>query len=180
MVYILGEELPDPAGSAVRETGCDDMDSYSMRKRFTILLCIVLVAAVTAGCETTSKRDVGTGVGAALGALAGYQIDDGLGGLLIGAAVGGIAGRTIGGYMDDSDREKVAETLTETPAGETERWKNEDTGYQYAMTPTTGTYDRDDDQCRDFEQEVFIDGKREVIQASACRQSDEDPWAIEA
>jgi surface antigen len=157
------------------------MGGGNLGKCSVIALAVVLTVAFVAGCQTASKRDIGTGIGAGLGALLGAKIDDGgIGGILVGAAVGGVIGRVIGSYMDDADREKLAETLNSTPTGETEYWKNEDTGYEYALTPTTGTYPRGDDQCRDFEQEVFIDGKRELIQASACRQTEDETWAIEA
>jgi surface antigen len=150
-------------------------------RRLAAVLTIVVAATMTTACQTMSKRDAGTGIGAALGAAIGYAVDDGgIGGVLVGAAVGGIAGRMIGGHMEDSDRQKMAQALDETQAGETTRWKNEETGNEFAVTPTSAAYDQQEDRCRDFEQEVFIDGKREVIQASACRKTEDDPWVVEA
>ena len=149
-------------------------------RRSVICLAVALAAALIAGCQSVSKRDAGTGIGAAIGAFVGHQVDDGLGGVLVGAAVGGLLGRVIGDYMDEADREKVAATLDSTPTGETRHWKNEDTGYEYALTPTSGTYAKGEEQCRDFEQEVFIDGEKEMILASACKLPDVESWAIEA
>ena len=157
------------------------MDRKTLHGRSTTLIAAMTAAALILGCQTVNKRDAGTGIGAAIGALVGYQIDDGgAGGILLGAAVGGLLGRVIGDYMDEADRAKLAKTLDSTPTGETTQWQNEQTGNRFALTPTTDTYDRGEDQCRDFDQVVFIDGKQEVIQASACRRADDESWAVGA
>jgi outer membrane protein OmpA-like peptidoglycan-associated protein len=47
-------------------------------------------------------------IGAAAGALIGYAVDDGAGGVLAGAAVGAAAGAGVGHYMDNQQREMEA------------------------------------------------------------------------
>ncbi|MEA2093724.1 MAG: glycine zipper domain-containing protein [Pseudomonadota bacterium] len=142
---------------------------------------MVFVTGLTAGCESMDKQDMGTAIGGVVGGLIGYKIDDGgMGGVLIGAAVGGLIGNVIGNYMDESDRQKVADALDDSPSGVTTRWHNKDTGYEYALTPTSDAYPEGDNECRNFDQEVIVDGERKVIQAVACKQSGQDNWEVTA
>lgn len=128
----------------------------------------VLLAAT--GCEGMQKRDWGTAVGGVLGGLAGYKIGgSSAGGAAVGALLGAVAGRLIGQYMDDADRRKLAETIDETPRGQTVRWQNDETGREFAVTPTSDLYARDDKECRTFSQAVYVDGRREVMEGVACR-----------
>lgn len=144
-------------------------------------MVMVSVAGFTAGCESMDKQDMGTAIGATVGGLIGYTVDDGgMGGVLLGSAVGGLIGNIIGNKMDASDRQKVAEALNDSPSGETTRWHNKDTGYEYALTPTSDAYPKGDNACRNFDQEVIVDGERKVIQAVACKQSGQGNWEVAA
>lgn len=128
----------------------------------------VLLAAT--GCEGMQKRDWGTAIGGVVGGLAGYKIGgSSAGGAAVGALLGAVAGRMIGQYMDDADRRKLAETIDETPRGQTVRWHNDETGRDFAVTPTSDSYARGDKECRTFDQVVYVDGRREVMEGLACR-----------
>lgn len=129
-----------------------------------------------AGCsQETQNQDVGTVVGGALGGLVGAQVGGGRGQVaaaVAGAIVGSMIGGRIGKSMDELDRMKAAQALERTPTGNTSTWQNPDTGNSYAVTPTN-TYTSDGGSpCRDYTTEAWIDGKREVIKGTACRQSD--------
>ena len=142
---------------------------------------MIFVTLLTSACESMDKQGMGTAIGGAVGGLLGYTIDDGgMGGVLIGTTLGGLIGNVIGNKMDESDRKKVADALDDSPSGVTTRWHNKDTGYEYALTPTSDTYPEGDNACRNFKQEVIIDGERKVIQAVACKQSAQEDWEVTA
>lgn len=128
------------------------------------------------GCsQETKNQDVGTVVGGALGGLLGAQVGSGTG-RVAAAVAGSIAGALIGGSigrsMDELDRLKAAQALEATPTGQTSTWQNPDTGNSYSVTPTQTYTNNSGAPCRDYTTEGWIDGKREVIKGTACRQSD--------
>jgi len=67
-------------------------------------------------------------------------------------------------------------TLDHAPDGTTRRWTNDQTGHSGAITPvrsyiaTTGQY------CRDYREDLSIDGQKRNFLYSACR--DEDRWNL--
>jgi surface antigen len=157
------------------------MDIRQTVRGSVLQMVMVFVTGLTGGCESMDKQGMGTVIGSAVGGVIGYTVDDGgMGGMLIGVAVGGLIGNVIGNKMDASDRQKVADALDDSPRGVTTRWHNKDTGYEYALTPTSDAYPRGDNACRNFEQEVIVDGERKVIQAVACKQSEQDNWEVAA
>jgi surface antigen len=128
------------------------------------------------GCsQDTKNQDVGTVVGGALGGLLGAQVGSGSG-RVAAAVAGSIAGALIGGSigksMDELDRIKAAQALEKTPTGQTSAWQNPDTGNSYSVTPTHTFTSDGGAPCRDYTTEGWIDGKREVIKGTACRQPD--------
>ena len=129
-----------------------------------------------AGCsQETQNQDVGTVVGGALGGLLGAQVGSGSG-RVAAAVAGSIAGALIGGSigksMDELDRMKATQSLERTPTGQTSTWQNPDSGNSYAVTPTNTYTNAGGAPCRDYTTEGWIDGKREVIKGTACRQPD--------
>jgi surface antigen len=92
----------------------------------------MLAASLTlAGCQTTNQ-DIGTVAGAVAGAAVGSQIGSGSGRVIatiVGAAAGAWVGNRIGQYLDERDRERMAEaTQTTAVSGEPKTWSNPDTG----------------------------------------------------
>lgn len=139
------------------------------RTRASSLAAAFLLLAAT-GCENMQKRDWGTAIGGIFGAAAGYKIgDDSAGGAAIGALLGAVVGRMIGQYMDDADRRKLARTIDEAPRGQTVAWHNEESGRDFAVTPTSDFYPEGEQECRRFDQVVYVDGRREVMKGVACR-----------
>jgi surface antigen len=140
-------------------------------------LLLALGCLLILSCQTApSREDTGTGLGAILGALLGTQIGSGSGrtvAIIGGAVLGGIVGRTIGRRMDERDREMVAKALE---TGEPTSWHNEDTGYDYVLTPTGSHVSAEGHLCRDFVQEVIVDGRLETIEGTACRRAAGDTW----
>ncbi|MGZ5036284.1 MAG: RT0821/Lpp0805 family surface protein [Usitatibacter sp.] len=139
-------------------------------------LSIAFAAALAlAACETPpTKEQKGTVAGAVVGGVVGSTIGGGAGrttAIVVGTIAGGLIGRHIGQRMDEADRIKAAQTLEQTPTGQSTAWRNPDSGAQYTMTPTR-TYEARGEPCRDYTIDANVDGKPEKVQGSACRQSD--------
>jgi surface antigen len=160
----------------------------------TTLHGILLLAVATAlspqaraECErsgTSGEEVMGTLVGAALGGLVGSQIGSGTGRkVAIGAGVlaGGYMGNRIGRKLSCQDQEYHYDTTQSTleykPTGGTAAWVNPDTGHSGSVTPTRTYVSADGTPCREFTQTITVDGERENVQATACRQAD-GTWQI--
>lgn len=153
-----------------------------MATRNTIL-ALLAATSLAAGCaQQPTNEDVGTVVGGVLGGVAGSQVGGDEEGQTIGTIVGALAGAAIGGAvgrsMDQTDRMQAAQTLETVPTGQTTTWVNNDTGYQYRMTPTQ-TYTSGSRPCREFRMQANIDGGYETVTGVACRQPD-GTWAIQS
>jgi surface antigen len=159
----------------------------NFRQWVAIPLLFSLSLAARAECRTdgaSGEEVMGTLLGAALGGLVGSQIGSGTGRkVAIGAGVlaGGYMGNRIGKRMSCADQEYHYDTtqssLEYKPTGSTAAWRNPDTRASGAVTPTRTYVSADGSPCRDFTQTVTVDGQREAIQATACRNSD-GTWQI--
>ncbi|MDO9597111.1 MAG: glycine zipper domain-containing protein [Azoarcus sp.] len=147
-----------------------------------VIVCSIAItlSLLATGCETTSKRDIGTAIGGIVGVVIGREVGNGsAGGMVVGGLVGAVVGRMIGQYMDDADRARLTETINETPRGQTVRWHNEDSQRDFAVTPTSDFYAMGEQQCRTFDQVVFVDGRRELMKGTACKSPGSDALAID-
>lgn len=80
------------------------------------LLLVATMTTMLSACATddpNQKAKTSAAIGAAAGALLGYAVDDGAGGVLAGAAVGAVAGAGIGHYMDKQQQEMEAALAAE-------------------------------------------------------------------
>ncbi len=146
-----------------------------------ICTAVLLITSLFLGaCQEVRNEDVGTVVGGALGGLLGAQVGDGSGQIaaaVAGALVGAYLGGRIGKSMDEADRVKANQALETNPTGQTSSWNNPDTGNSYAVTPTRTYRPNDDSPCRDYTTDAWIDGQREVVEGTACRQPD-GTWRV--
>ena len=125
------------------------------------------------GCQTTQEQQ-GQVIGALAGGLLGSQVGGGSGRIaatIAGTVLGGYVGGQVGRRMDDSDRREAGLALESTPSYQSRSWQNPDTGSRYAVTPTR-TFYADDQPCREYTTEAWIDGYRETVYGKACRSSD--------
>lgn len=136
---------------------------------------IIAMTLVLAGCQEVRNEQVGTVVGGGLGGLVGAQVGGGKGQIaaaVAGAIVGAYLGGQVGKSMDELDRIKANRALETIPTGQTSTWNNPDSGNHYEVTPTR-TYQSDAGApCRDYTTEATIDGRREQVKGTACRQPD--------
>ncbi|MEO5342345.1 MAG: RT0821/Lpp0805 family surface protein [Gammaproteobacteria bacterium SHHR-1] len=140
-------------------------------RTLSILVIALLSLALLGGC---SQRETGNVVGGIAGAALGNQFGHGSGRVAM-TALGAIAGSAIGGAigqnMDDTDRLKTQRALERARTDETSSWTNPDTGHRYQVTPTR-TYNQGGRACREYTTRAYIDGRKEVIRGTACRQAD--------
>jgi surface antigen len=138
---------------------------------------LALVLALLGGCESMeppSKQNIGLATGAILGGVLGHQIGSGSGQTIAtigGAALGGFVGSRVGASMDRNDQLKTAQALETSSTGHPTTWRNPDTGQHYTVTPTR-TRESASGPCRDFTTVTEIDGTRQHVQGTACRQPD--------
>lgn len=150
-----------------------------MRLRFKFLAIFLLLpfVFVLIGCSGQGpKQGAGTLLGAASGAFIGSQFGGGksqLFGVAIGALGGAYIGSEIGKIMDDNDRrlaEEAQRKAIETNTGY--RWENRNNGNSGTVTPVK-TYNTSNNRiCREYEHDIRIGGKNEVMRGTACQRSD--------
>lgn len=143
------------------------------RKLLVAALCGALVLG---GCS--NKAETGTAIGAVAGGLLGSTVGRGNGRIAtaaIGAFVGGVVGHSIGQSLDEVDRrlarDAELEALERGRSGETTRWRNPDSGRYGEVTPRQA-FRRGDQDCREYEHRVFIDGEPQLMTGTACRNPD--------
>lgn len=144
------------------------------------LLLVTILSLLLLGCANQGPNEQsGMVIGGILGGVLGHQVGGGRGktmatiiGTMAGAAIGGSIGRS----MDELDRMKMAASLETVRTGVTSEWRNPDTQYEYAVTPTR-TYETAQGPCREYTLDASIGGKTEQIYGQACRQAD-GSWKI--
>ena len=149
---------------------------------FVFLAMLLISGPVRAECnngETGGGEILGTLAGAAIGGLIGSQIGSGTGNkVAIGAGVvaGGFLGNQIGKSLSCQDQQQHYDTtqnaLETQKTGQTAAWNNPDSGNSGEITPTRTYTAADGTPCRDFTQTIYVDGKYEEINGTACRQPD--------
>jgi surface antigen len=140
---------------------------------FRIITGALLAMLLLAGCQTT-QRDTGTVIGGIAGGLLGNQIGKGSGrtaAIIVGTIAGAYIGGNIGQQMDDNDRYRSQQAMEHNRLNETSSWRNPDTGHSYQVTPTR-TYETASGPCREYTTDAVIDGRRETVYGTACRQPD--------
>lgn len=154
---------------------------------FGKIASVALVSLALVACEGTQgheKQTMGTLIGAGLGALAGSQVGGGKG-QLAAVAVGALAGAWLGGEagksLDKADQaymqRNAQDSLEYNRTGQVSAWQNPDSGHQGQFTPTRTYQTAEGRNCRDFENTFTVDGKKETITGTACRQPD-GTWRV--
>lgn len=144
---------------------------------------IALLATACSSSPYGEKQTVGTLGGAALGGLLGSQFGDGTGRLVAtgaGVLIGGLIGSEIGRTMDEQDRMRANQAVTQAhqaPLGETIVWNNPDSGHSGTVTPVRDGTTSSGLYCREFQQTVTVGGRTETAYGTACRQPD-GTWRI--
>ena len=145
------------------------------------LIPFVFFACASNSYENNQKAIIGGVGGATAGALIASAFDANTAGVLGGLVLGGLIGGAIGDRMDAADRRdanRATHTALESkPSGTTTRWHNPDSGNSGTVTPVRTYQARSGEYCREYEQEVTINGETQVAYGKACRQPDGN-WQI--
>lgn len=152
--------------------------------KLVLILALVGMVSACAEGQNNQKQTIGTLLGAGLGALAGSQMGGGKGKLAavaIGALGGAFLGSELGKSLDEVDRQKANQTqqtvLENNKDGAASAWSNPNTGNSGQVTPTRTYQVASGENCREYEHEITVDGRREVVKGTACRQAD-GSWRI--
>lgn len=138
-----------------------------------IIATTVSAGLLLGGCQTTQEEQ-GRVIGAIAGGVLGSRVGGGSGKIaatIAGTVIGGYIGGKLGREMDENDRYRAQQALEDTRTGETTHWDNPDNGHEYAVTPTR-TYYNQSQPCREYTTEAWIDGKKQTVYGTACRQAD--------
>jgi len=142
---------------------------------------IGLLCAALAGCvETSSSSTLGGVTGKLTGGLVGGHAearDEGT--VSLSAAAGALYTAwtidDLGRQLDDTDRRLAAEAdfvaLESGVAGVAREWRNPVSGRRGQVTPGPA-YAVNQYTCRDFVDQVVVDGRKETRRSTACRQPD--------
>lgn len=151
--------------------------------RFISLLLIIALTLTNCADDPNQKQNIGTVAGGATGALLGSLFGEGTGKMAAigaGAVVGAFLGNKIGQSMDKTDQLEAERTaqhgLESSPSGKTTTWKNPDTGNHGEFTPQKAKK-TNHGYCREFTQQITVNGKTEDAYGTACRQPD-GSWKI--
>jgi surface antigen len=146
-------------------------------------IAMLLLVPLT-GCQTVSespKTAIGGLGGAATGGLIAAAAGAGGAGIAAGVIGGALVGGLVGNLLDQRDRELQAkaasQALENTPSGKPVAWQNPDNGHAGTITPTRTYQTAQGAYCREYQQTVTIDGKKENSYGTACRQPD-GSWKI--
>jgi len=164
------------------------MRIQSFNKIFPVM-ALVLVGALVSGCATDQhraapKQQMGTFVGAGLGALAGSQMGRGKGQVVavaMGTLAGAMIGNSIGESLDRADRmyaNRAQHAAHVAPVGDTIAWNNPDSGNSGTVTATRDGYERGSGAyCREYQTTIWVGGEEQAAYGTSCQQPD-GSWQI--
>lgn len=136
---------------------------------------LAALAIGLSGCSNVRNEDSGQVIGGVLGGVLGSNVGKGTGrtaAIITGTIAGAMIGGSIGRNMDENDQYRAQRTLESSPTGQTVKWNNPDTGIDYAVTPTNTYTASSGSPCRDYSTDAWIDGRKETVVGTACRQPD--------
>ena len=169
-----------------------------MSLRYLALTSALIASTALAGCADSgfnngyngggagtgfNKQQIGTGLGAVVGGLAGSQFGGGKGRLLgtgVGVLAGALVGSSIGASLDRADMqyaEQAQNRAYTAPIGQTISWNNPESGHSGTYTPirdgrtNTGSY------CREYSQTIYVGGQQQTATGQACQNAD-GTWKI--
>ena len=149
-----------------------------IRTRMDTILGLALLVLLV-GCQgqqmgiSTAAGGIG---GATAGGLLGAALGGGNTGIAGGVLLGGLLGAGVGQMLDQRSQQMQAQTvaraLETAPAGTASTWTNPDNGTRGSITPTRTFQNQGGAYCREFQQEIVVDGQTQQATNTACRQPD--------
>jgi surface antigen len=153
--------------------------------KYSFLMMGILISACspTTQYNTSSNTGPKEQIGTLTGIIAGGAIANDLAHgsknkgayTVLGAFIGGVMGQNIGSQLDELDRQMAQSAYNRAlEYNRTDRsttWVNPDSGNSGSVTPTR-TYKLAGKYCREYTQEITIDGQKQTAYGTACRQPD--------
>ena len=150
---------------------------------YKVLFAAPLLACLV-GCETIESMGTREAIGTTIGGIAGGVVGNRASGnnkviwTAVGVAAGAFIGNQIGKYLDDRDKEQVAQaTVVAADTGEPQEWSNPESGLSGQTKVVANKSGNADGECRDIEQSVTLaDGSVKTDTVTACKGP--DGWAV--
>ncbi|WP_431856462.1 RT0821/Lpp0805 family surface protein [Azospirillum sp.] len=147
------------------------------------LTCAALALSLAAcqppggGFENMNTGEtVGTVGGALGGALLGSRFGGGAGKVAtigIGTVLGALAGREAARYITGNDSRRAADAEERAVASNAPiTWNNPETGNRGEIVPQRTYQSSTGQTCREYTHTIYVGGKAEQAQGTACRQAD--------
>jgi surface antigen len=163
------------------------MRSRLSRGVATVLLVVLAFPALS--CQTLAdttrsnpKAVLGSLGGAAAGAGIAAVAGASSGWIVAATLAGGLLGGAIGHHLDNKDKELAAQAAARAfesnRTGQAASWKNPDSGNSGSVTPTRTYQAASGQYCREYRQDVVIDGELQEAYGTACRRPD-GTWNIQ-
>lgn len=162
-------------------------------KTFKTIACLSLSALLLTACaqqgpggqrQGINKSDVGTLLGAGVGAALGSNVGKGSGrtaAIAVGTLLGAGLGREVGASMDRADmmyyRQTSQKALETVSSGQSLPWKNPESGHHGTVTPMNYYQTASGQYCREYQQSITVGGQSHEGYGVACRQPD-GSWEI--
>lgn len=162
-------------------------------RKYALTAALIATTAV-AGCAGTgynntydsygnsnsglNKQQIGTGVGAVVGGLAGSQFGGGKGQLVgtgVGVLLGALVGSSLGASLDKADiayAQQAQSRSYSAPIGQTISWNNPQSGNSGTYTPIRDGRTSSGAYCREYQQTIYVGGRQETAVGTACQNSD--------
>lgn len=130
-----------------------------------------------------NKQQIGTGVGAIAGGLAGSQFGKGHGQLVgtgVGVLLGALVGSSVGASLDKADiayAQQAQQRAYSAPIGQTISWNNPQSGNSGTYTPLRDGRTSSGAYCREYQQTIYVGGQQQTATGQACQNPD-GSWRI--
>ena len=142
----------------------------------SLVIATIVSAALLTGCAggTVKKSEMTAVLGAIVGSEIGKEFGGGSGKRvtrILGAALGGFIGASLGRPLDNNDQRNVYQAMNSAPDNSQVNWRNNQSGAQYAITPTSTyqqTINQAPTQCRNYTMTVNMGGSPEFVNGRAC------------
>ena len=164
-----------------------------MRARRSVVTAMALAVPFLSACQTggggpygagnltSDKTLLGAGMGAAAGGLIGAAAHGGAAGIVGGVLLGGLVGGAAGDYLTQQDQRNQMmarqQALEEQQAYRPVSWNNPQTGAAGSVTPVRTYQTASGQYCREFQENVTINGQRQNAYGTACLQPD-GSWRV--
>jgi len=130
-----------------------------------------------------NKQQIGTGVGAVAGGLAGSQFGGGSGQLWAtgaGVLLGALVGSSVGSSLDKADiayMQSAQSRAYSAPVGQTISWNNPQSGNSGTYTPVRDGRTGSGAYCREYQQTIYVGGQQQTATGQACQNAD-GTWRV--